>query len=786
MRSGIKTLLAVCVWAGALMVSSAATITPLPDKIAPVVLDRQDFQTPDRVRLTGWVGMRIDANEANRLVKLDPARLLEGYRKRPGRQSWDGEHVGKWLHAATLAWVNTGDPALRQKLDYVAAELIKCQLDDGYLGTYLEKERWTEWDVWAHKYNLIGLITYMRYTGNQEPLPACRRMADLLCRTFGEEPGKRDLVKAGQHKGMAPTSVLEPMVLLYRLTGEPRYLDFCRYILRAWEQPNGPKIISTLLTAKRVDKVGNGKAYEMLSCLNGALEFYRTTGKPQLLEACLNAWADIVRNRLYLTGAASYGEFFHDDFDFPNMGRVGETCVTVTWLQFNAQLLRLTGEARFAEQLERVTLNQLFGAQRCDGSGWGYYVEMAGRKPYSSTLDGHCCLSSGPRGVALIPTFAVTTDADGVVVNLFDSGTANLNLHDGTAVGLTIDTRYPSEERVLITVNPAAKKTFGVKVRVPEWCAESMVEVKAMGKGDMKRGTGGYWAVSREWEKGDRIELRFKLAPRVVVGDHRNQGKVALSYGPLVLAADQALLGAVNASLSAIAAAGTNLAALDIKPEPAPGELRSWPSAQVFRINAVARRTAGSLTAGAPLQVSLISFADAGATGTPYEVWLPLGLASASGNLLIDGHETHSRMGSLGGSMIDEDFQSYVVTLRDRPAAEDWFAVTLDEPVSVGRIVFAHGRTFHDGGWFDASAGKPRIQVKAAADAPWQTVVELRNYPATTASDPAGLKGGERFACELASPIPVLAIRVIGKTSSGDNPRRGFSSCAELQAFAQH
>jgi DUF1680 family protein len=256
----IKPILAVWVSALALMVSPAATISPLPDKITPVVPDRQDFQMPDRLRLTGWVGLRIEANEANRLVKLDPARLLEGYRKRPGRQSWDGEHVGKWLHAATLAWVYTGDPALRQKLDYVAAELIKCQLDDGYLGTYLDKNRWTEWDVWAHKYNLIGLITYMRYTGNLAPLPTCRRMGDLLCKTFGDVPGKRDIIKAGEHKGMAPTSVLEPMVLLYRLTGEPRYLDFCRYILRAWEQPNGPKIISTLLTAKRVDKVGNAKA----------------------------------------------------------------------------------------------------------------------------------------------------------------------------------------------------------------------------------------------------------------------------------------------------------------------------------------------------------------------------------------------------------------------------------------------------------------------------------------------------------------------------------------------
>jgi DUF1680 family protein len=148
----------------------------------------------------------------------------------------------------------------------------------------------------------------------------------------------------------------------------------------------------------------------------------------RLLEACRNSWRDIVDHRLYLTGAASYGEHFYDDYDFPNVGNVGETCVTVTWLQFNAQLLRVTGEARFAEQLERVVLNQLFGAQKPDGSGWGYYVQMEGKKPYSSTLDGHCCLSSGPRGVALIPTFATSVDAEGVVVNLYDAGTAKLKL----------------------------------------------------------------------------------------------------------------------------------------------------------------------------------------------------------------------------------------------------------------------------------------------------------------------------------------------------------------------
>ncbi|MFO1513834.1 MAG: glycoside hydrolase family 127 protein, partial [Verrucomicrobiota bacterium] len=467
----MRTIAIVRTLFAALVVTSATAlaepITPVPEKIVCAVADRQDFQIPDRVHQTGWVGTRIAANESNRLVKLDPARLLEGYRKRPGRQAWDGEHVGKWLHAATLAWVYTGDPALRVKLDDTAAELCKCQLEDGYLGTYLEKDRWTEWDVWAHKYNLIGLITYMRYTGNMAPLPTCRRMADLLCQTFGDQPGQRDIIKAGHHVGMAPTSVLEPMVLLYRLTGEPRYLDFCKYILRAWEQPNGPHIVSTLLTVKRVDNVGNGKAYEMLSCLNGALEYYRTVGDQKILDACLNAWQDIVNNRLYLTGAASYGELFHDDFDLPNVANVGETCVTVTWLQFNAQLLRLTGEARFAEQLEHGILNQLFGAQKCDGSAWGYYVQMEGRKPYSDSLDGHCCLSSGPRGVALIPTFAVSTDADGVVMNLYDAGTARLKLRDGSQVSLVTTTRYPSDGRIQITVSPSAPKAFAVKVRIP-------------------------------------------------------------------------------------------------------------------------------------------------------------------------------------------------------------------------------------------------------------------------------------------------------------------------------
>lgn len=754
----------------------AEGITPLPEMIPGVIADKQDSQTPDRVHLTGWLGTRIAANESNRLGKIDTDRLLEGYRKRPGRQSWDGEHVGKWLHAATLAWANTGDPALRAKLDQTVVELSKCQLEDGYLGTYLPERRWTEWDVWAHKYNLMGLVTYMRYTGNLTPLTTCRKMADLLCKTFGDGPGQRDIVSSavGSHAGMASSSVLEPMALLYRFTGEPRYLDFCNYIVRAWEHPAGPHIVSRLLDVKRVDKVGNGKAYEMLSCLNGALELYRTTGERKLLDACLNAWRDIVDNRLYLTGAASYREVFHDDFDLPNSNKVGETCVTVTWLQFNAQLLRLTGEARFAEQLEHVTLNQLLGAQRPDGAAWGYYVEMEGTKPYSSTLDGHCCLSSGPRGIALLPTFAVTTDRDGIVINLLEPGTAQLTLHDGTSVALKIETLYPADGRVHIVIEPDEEKEFSVKLRVPAWCKESSLTPSGG-----KQETGGYTVLRRSWKPGEIIELNLKLEPRVVLGDHLNKGKAAILYGPLVLAADESRLAHTKHSLNDFALVKPNLGALAVTPEAATGDWKTWSGAQSFRINGTTRK------AGPEFETRLLPFASAGATGSRYKVWLPIS-GEPNANVLLDGTESRSRKGNQSGSIIDDDSQSMATTYDGKSATEDWFAVTLAQPAKIVRVVFVFAKIFHNGGWFDTSKGKPRVQIQRSAGSSWETIGEIEDYPETTASDSKGLKHlKNRFSLKLATPVSCVALRVTGVPASGDDPKQAFSSCAELQAFSE-
>jgi hypothetical protein len=137
----------------------------------------------------------------------------------------------------------------------------------------------------------------------------------------------------------------------------------------------------------------------------------------------------------------------------------------------------------------------------------------------------------------------------------------------------------------------------------------------------------------------------------------------------------------------------------------------------------------------------------------------------------------------VSGSINDDDIRSAVVTWDGKPASEDWFGVNLDQPTEIGRVVFAHGMSFHDGGWFDSSSGKPRVEVRLTSNGAWQTVGELESYPATTAINPGSLKAGQPFSLNLKQPVKAVAIRVVGKPACGDNPQQAFSSCAELEAF---
>lgn len=500
---------------------------------------------PSQVKPGGLIGERFLANEQNRLLRVDEDELLGGFQHRPGKQAWIGEHLGKWMHAAALSYGCTGDKALRTKLDRVASELIKTQEADGYLGTYLPEDRFCytqdhEWDVWVHKYNLIGLLTYYQYTGSKEALKACKRIGDLLINTFG--PGKKSIIATSHFNGMASTSILDPVMTLYSTTGDSRYLAFGEYVVSSWDEKGGPRILSGLLDHQPVYTYGDGKAYEFMSNVIGLIKLYRATGKKPYLKAALNAWKDIAEKRLYITGSGSNWERWRQDHFFPNANIVNgeefmlcETCVTVTWMQLNVELLRTLGGSEFAEQIEKTIYNHLLGAQKPDGSAICVYPPLEGTKTYINSTN--CCVSSGPRGIALTPAFLYTVTDDGIDVNVFSASKATVDLVGGGRVKLEQISEYPLDGKVVIKVDPeGVADAFAIRLRVPAWSPKVTADVNGDAC-ELSVGA-GFATIKREWKAGDTIAYAIDMAPRIILGDYGNTGKMAVMYGPLVLAAD--------------------------------------------------------------------------------------------------------------------------------------------------------------------------------------------------------------------------------------------------------
>ena len=162
-----------------------------------------------------------------------------------------------------------------------------------------------------------------------------------------------------------------------------------------------------------------------------------------------------------------------------------------------------------------------------------------------------------------------------------------------------------------------------MKLRIPTWCRTCSLRVNGVTV-ETSAGADGYIALKRTWRPGDRVELDLKLEPRVIAGDHKNQGKAAVCFGPLVLAADEALLDETGGNLDHISLAGDKLAALEFKAQYAPEKERTWPGARVFRVNALTHEASDPLKSGKPMTLRLVPFADAGGTGGRYSVWLPL------------------------------------------------------------------------------------------------------------------------------------------------------------------
>ncbi len=483
---------------------------------------------------------------------------------------WRCEYWGKMMRGGVLTYMYTKDESLYRVLEGAVEAMLSAQRADGRFSTYAAEQQLFGWDMWGRKYVLIGFLHFYRICQSEvlktQILAALCRHADAILAAVGEEDGKKSIFDTSNHwGGVNSCSILEPMVSLYSVTGDERYLAFARYLVSVGGCSDGNLIDLALAGDVMPYMYPEVKAYETMSYFEGVLAYYEVTGEEKYREAVLRFAEAVAATDITVIGCAgcTHELFDHSAETQPlyHDGFMQETCVTVTWMRLNARLYQLTGAAVYIDRLERSAFNALYGSVNTHMNQQLRIIYSNMRREYVPGLpfdsysplynnrrgyavggfqlftDGGfygCCAAIAAAGVALVPLYAAVQGAGGVTVNIPMSGTLKAASPSGQRVTMVASTVYPRAMDYTVRLSLPSPEAFSLRLRVPAFCEG--VRLTVNGAPVSFTPVDGYALLSRVWADGDTVALTADgFAPTAIT----LSGRTAFSFGPLMLARDE-------------------------------------------------------------------------------------------------------------------------------------------------------------------------------------------------------------------------------------------------------
>lgn len=485
---------------------------------------------------------------------------------RPGKFEgifYDDSDVFKALEAIAYSLKNNPNPELEKKADEWIDKIAAAQLPDGYINTYytltgLDK-RWT--DMSMHEdYNgghlIEAAVAYYQTTGKRKLLDVSIRFANHFDSLFG--PGKRNWVTGHQELELA-------LVKLYKVTDDKRYLDLADWLLSqrgqklavgyTWTEWRDTAYAQDVMPVKKQREI-TGHAVRAMYLYTGAADVAALTGDVEYMEAMKAVWEDVVYRNLYITGgigSSGRNEGFSVDYDLPNMQAYCETCASVGMVFWNQRMNMLTGESQYIDVLERSLYNGAQSGLSLSGDRFFYGNPLASsgshyRREWFGTA---CCPANIARLTASVGDYIYGVSDDGLFVNLFIGSSTMVTLQK-KEVQINQETSYLKDGKSTLTLNPKSKLKFTLHIRIPGWASGKPVPgdlysfnrsssppttILVNGKQIQYVNKNGYALISREWKKGDQVEVRFPMEVMEIVANEKvlqDKDRIALQRGPLV------------------------------------------------------------------------------------------------------------------------------------------------------------------------------------------------------------------------------------------------------------
>jgi DUF1680 family protein len=491
-----------------------------------------------------------DGRRPRQLGPVDPLPGV-GYR---GPVFMDSD-IYKTLEAIGWELARGPEPALTDFAATAIDLLRQAQQPDGYLNSYVQasgEPRYTRL-AWSHEMYCAGhliqaAIAMHRGTGDASLLDIAIRLADHLVREFAGQDNP------AQNNGLDGHPIIETALIeLYRETGTESYLILAQQFIDQrghgliGDSGMGRRYLQDHIPVRESD-TEVGHAVRALYLDAGVTDVAMETQDQELLESSIRRWDDMVATKTALTGgngSRHVDEGFGDRFELPPDRAYNETCAAIASFQWSWRLLLATGDAKYADHMERVLYNGFAGAISAQGDRFFYVNPLQRREDHFEKDDPGrrrvwfscaCCPPNIMRLLASLEHYLATTADDTLYVHQYAGARIT-----GADLDVELTTDYPWSGVITLRVRSAPSGPRGLALRIPAWSASTSFKINNFPERSVAQHT-GYLLLHQEWRPGDEITLHLDVTPRWIYPDRRVdavRGCAAIERGPLVYCFEQ-------------------------------------------------------------------------------------------------------------------------------------------------------------------------------------------------------------------------------------------------------
>lgn len=469
----------------------------------------------------------------------------------------------KWIEAVGYALTTGPDPVLEETADRAIDIVCSAQLPNGYLDTYyiingMDKsfsDLRDHHELYCLGHLIEGAVAYYQATGKDKLLKAAERYADYVASLFGTGEGKINGYPGHEIAEMA-------LFALYDLTGEEKYKDLAEYFID--ERGNTPNYFEKehpdmkgkpdyyhqahMPVREQTEAVGH--AVRAVYLYSGMADMARLTKDAALLNACEKLFDSIVDSKMYITGgigATHLGESFSHPFDLPNDTAYAETCAAIGLVFFAVRMLRIKADSKYADVMELALFNTVLSGMALDGKSF-FYVNPLEVIPENCKKDERkthvkpvrqkwfgcaCCPPNIARLITSLGRYIYTEDDNTLYTHLY-VGSDTTKSVNGKTVSVSMESGFPNNGDVKITVTGASDSGFRLALRIPGWAGgEYGLDVSGASEKEEKNG----YVYIGDFTEDAVIDISFDMISRLVCSDEKvaeDNFKVCVTRGPLV------------------------------------------------------------------------------------------------------------------------------------------------------------------------------------------------------------------------------------------------------------